>query len=160
VSRSSIIDYRGRTLWVHTEGLQVWLALLVEAGSELEARHEPWFRELLEHWKVEATVADLGCTLDDAWSVEQEGVVAGLARHVQRHLEPGIEPRPGWSVLDGHPVAWGVGERNLLLRMAEVADGFIHLIDGTLPPDPLGGWWGVGWGRDRWEVILLRTQAW
>ncbi|MFS8095757.1 hypothetical protein LFM09_01340 [Lentzea alba] len=36
--------------------------------------------------------------------------------------------------------------------MLEVADGFLRLLDGTLPDDPHLGWWFLGTGRG-WQVI-------
>ena len=163
MSRSSGIYFRGRDLWVHTEGLQVWLALLIEAGSLLEARDEPWFQDLIKNWRVQATVADLGCTLEDSWTDEQLGVIVGLARRTRRELEdPGVESqllRPEWSVLDDLPVAGGVGPLHLHDRINEVADAFIRLLEGALPPDPHEGWWGVGWGRGQWVTIPRRRKA-
>jgi hypothetical protein len=42
VSRTSAISFRGRTLWVTTEGLQQWLRLLVAEGADIESRDEEW----------------------------------------------------------------------------------------------------------------------
>lgn len=148
---------------MHTEGLQAWLALLIEMASEVEARNEEWFKGLLQQWRVQATVPDLGCTLDDGWSREHLSVVVELARRTRERLrEPSTEAHmldPTWSVLDELPVAGGVGSHNLMLRVNEVAKAFIDLLDGSLAEAPDGTWWAVGWGQGDRDTIRKRDDA-
>jgi hypothetical protein len=155
------VEFRNRLLWVHTESLQVWLALLVEAAEELEATDEPWFATLIKSWRVQATVADLGCALEDGWSNEELGVVVQLAKATRERLaEPETVAHvltPGWSVLDGEPVAAGVGSLRLVERITQVADAFVLLLQGALPPDPPGAWWFVGGRAETWDTIRERA---
>jgi hypothetical protein len=112
----------------------VWLGLLVEGAADLDAWDEPWFREVVGYWRVQATVADLGCTLDDSWSDEQLLTVMDLARRMR-----------------------GAGVSDMV---DEVADAFVRLLDGSLPPDPAGAWWLAGAGLGTWGQIPTRNERW
>lgn len=139
------------------------MALMVEAAEKLEARDERWFQGLVQqHWRVQASVPDLGCTLDDSWSPEQLSLIKDLIESVRRELrEPDAIGRvlaPGWSVLDGLPVAGGVGPLRVIERVDEVADAMIQLLDERLPPNPPGSWWFVGLAEPEWRRIKMRSE--
>jgi hypothetical protein len=117
-------------------GLQAWLALLVEDGEQAAEIAQPWFSDLIDHWREQAEIRDLGCTLHDDWSSEQVNAVTRLATRVRSRL-PQLGPTTG-----------GV---NINL-VDQVADAFIGLISETLPPDPLNGMWFVG-ASPGWKFI-------
>jgi hypothetical protein len=155
-----MIEFRGRRLWAHTEGLQVLLALMVEAAEKLDANDERWFQELVAQWRVEASVAVFGRALDDSWSPEQLTLIKDVIGSVRRELrEPDAVHRvlrPGWSVLDDLPVADGVSPLRVIERVDEVADAMIQLLDQRLPPNPPGSWWFVGLGEGVWQHVKVR----
>ena len=163
MSRTSAIGFRGRWLWAHREGLQVLLALMVEAAAgRATSDDEPWFAAIVQQWQVQASVADLGCTLDDSWSPEQLALVRDLIEGVRGELRApdaaGRVLRPGWSVLDDLPVAGGVGTERVIERVDEVADALLQLLDGRLPPNPPGAWWFVGTAEPEWRHIEMRSE--
>jgi hypothetical protein len=100
VSRTSSIGFRGRRLWAHTEGLQVLSALMVEAAGHLEARDERWLQALVEQWRVQASVRDLGCALDDSWSSSQVSLIKDMIDSVRRELREPMQPA-GFCALAG-----------------------------------------------------------
>lgn len=132
MSRTAAISFRGRMLWVTTEGLQQWLRLLVDESENVEGRDEDWFSDLRRDWSIQAEVDDLGATLSDAWSNQQVAVLLEMARAAQT------------AVSDD--------------RVMQISDGWIQLLSGDLPPDPPSAWWFLGAANDGWRQMAKRTS--
>jgi hypothetical protein len=61
-------------------------------------------------------------------------------------------------VLDGIPVADGVGAIRPVERVDEVAAAVVLLLDERLPPDPPDAWWFVGTADVDWRHIVMRRR--
>lgn len=160
MSGTVFLEYRDRGVWATSTETAVLLATMVRAVEE--SGGGAWWEPTLEHWRVQACVRDLGITLDAAWSDEEVRQVIVLVGEASSWLRAegslGAPALNGWIVTDGmHPDAGRTFTEPLpVAGVVEVADAVTELLQGTLPPDPEGGWWFVGTGGGR--LVLPRRS--
>ncbi|MGQ0843951.1 MAG: hypothetical protein ACT4QF_07425 [Sporichthyaceae bacterium] len=158
MSRTTMVVVEDRSCWAFDDAFAVWLAMLIESVADPTES----FAERLEDWKVATGVPDFGMTVRrlDAESTTQLASAAGRAREVAAATgDVPVERLREWSLVDGLTVSDGFsryGDAVALARILEVADGFLALMDGSFPDDPIDGAWFLGTG-DGWAVIRHKT---
>jgi len=120
-----MVSVGDRGFWAMDDAFSEWFTCLADQ-IELESA-QPWLRELAELWRVAALVSDYGARFPSP-SAEQLRVLHAIAVEARRRVTDD--------------------------RVLEVADGFLGLLDGTLPLDPPEGAWFLGTGRG-FETIEL-----
>lgn len=152
-----------RGFWALDDAFAVWLAYLVEQ-IDLEAGNDPWLAELAADWRVATVVTLYGADVGKPTPEQSRRLLAVAVAARQRAVDTGdipVERLRQWILLDGHAVSDGfsrTGDRIEAGRVLEVADGFIALLDGSLPPDPPAGTWFLGTGHGS-SVMELRPEA-
>jgi hypothetical protein len=130
-----------RYFWALDDAFAVWFEYVL-AQIELSPP-DPWLADLAELWRGAVVCPDFGASVSE-WTSEQLVMLHAIGVEARkRAVEAGDVPRD--FTRTGEDVV-------RLLRVLEVADGFLRLLDGTLPDDPHLGWWFLGTGRG-WEVI-------
>lgn len=160
MSGTVFLEYRDRGVWATSTETAVLLATMVRVVEKSDGG--AWWAPTLENWRVQACVRDLGITLDSSWSDDEVERVTEVISKASAWLiaKGSLEASElnNWIVIDGmHPDAGGTFIQPLpSAPVVEVADALAELLEGTLPPDPEGGWWFVGTGGGR--VMLPRRS--
>lgn len=150
MSRTTVIACGKRGFWALDDVFSVWLAYVVE---EIDRRKDdPWLIAIAEKWRVASVVTDSGAEIP-AGSAEQMAALRSVAvlarRRAERAGDLSLDALRTWYVLDDEPVAGAfsrTGHRIELVRVLEVADAFLDLLDGRLRRDPPEGAWLLGTG--------------
>lgn len=151
MSRTKFVEIGERGFWAVDDALDVWLAYLVEEVGDV-GPGEGWLGELVDQWRRAAAIGDYGVTVRSPVAAQRERlrwIAAGARRRVVEGGFVSVERLRQWVILADLTVSdgfsrtpGGVGVERIL----EVADGFIGLLEGTLPADPPNGWWYLGTG--------------
>ncbi|MFI9386171.1 hypothetical protein [Kutzneria sp. NPDC052558] len=163
MSRSKTVVVGERGFWALDDAFDVWFAYLVEQ-IDLEAGDDPWLASLAEPWRVAAAVNDYGADAGQPTPEQARRLLAIAATARQRAVDTGdipVERLREWLILDDLAVSQGfsrTGDRVEVARVLEVADGFMALLDGSLPPDPATGAWFLGTGHP-WSVMKMHPEA-
>jgi hypothetical protein len=94
----------------------------------------------------------VGVTIDEGTidQVSRLRTIASAARDRAAHAGSVSESQlREWIIVDDMPVHDGmsrIGHEVTIDRILDVADGFLELLDGTLPPDPPDSSWFLGTG--------------
>jgi hypothetical protein len=155
MSSTTTVVVGDRGFWALDDAFAVWLAYLVESIGDATASLA---EQRDTHWKVATGVPDFGMTVKglDAESRTQLKAAAIRARDVAAAMGDVPESRlREWSLAEGLTVSDGFsrsGDAVPVSRILEVADGFVDLMDGSFPDDPVEGAWFLGTG-DGWRVM-------
>jgi hypothetical protein len=161
VSRTTTVRYGERLFWALDDAFGAWFAYLVE---EIDRRpDDPWLAELARDWRVAAAVTDFGATVPEC-TTDQLGELLDIAAAARRRATAAgditAEELGAWLIVDDLPVSDGFPRTEggvLLDRILEVADGFVALLGGTLPPDPPEGAWFFGTGNG--DAVIRYRRA-
>ncbi|WP_225725132.1 MULTISPECIES: hypothetical protein [unclassified Nocardia] len=158
MSATKFVEIDGRGFWALDDALDVWLAYLVDQiGDRLHA-DDAWIADLRDQWVLVAAISDYGITIDFDTQEHRDRIreFAEAARRVASEVgDVTVDRLRQWLILDDIAVSDGHARRPegvQLNRILEVADGFIALLDGRLPPDPPAGWWFLGTGEGMSEI--------
>lgn len=160
VSRTATVRYRDRHFWALDDALAVWLAYLVEEFDAMPADSE--LAAELEDWRIATFVTDYGANIPVVSESTQARLLEGFVdarSKAMLHGDVSTQTLEAWKLVDDRPVSGGFsrsGGSVELPRIMEVADAFIALMKGSLPPDPVGGWWFLGTGHG-FQVIPMRS---
>ncbi|CAM4482908.1 hypothetical protein NONI108955_33685 [Nocardia ninae] len=153
MSATQFVEIDGRGFWAVDDALGVWLAYLVDQVGDESRADDPWLADVCDQWRRTAAISDFGTTIDFD-TRQQRDQVREFARAARDAAVAAGDVRTDqlcqWLILDDIAVSDGHARRPggvQLNRILEVADGFIALLDGRLPPDPPSGWWFVGTGE-------------
>ncbi len=164
MGRTTTIRYGGRGFWALDDALAVWRAFLVEELDRHEDRAEPWVANLSAQWHRAAAISEFGAeigsgTPEQISRLRDRATQARSNARIRGSLSE--DDLRGWIILDDLPVAGAFSRAGTVVeieRVLEVADAFLALLDGTLPPDPPGGAWFLGSGRG-FAVIPDRSNS-
>lgn len=152
MSRTTTVSFGDRKFWALSDAFGAWLAYLVEVADAHTTEPESWLGEQTGRWKVAASITDFGADIT-AGTADQIGLLRDYALEARELVITrgplSREDLQGWIVVDDLAVNGGnvrIGDVLSVERILEVADAFIALVNGTLPPDPPGGTWFVGTG--------------
>lgn len=150
MSRMTVIACGKRGFWVWDDVFSVWLAYVVEEIDR--SNGDTWLVAIADKWRVASVATDSGAEVP-ARSAEQMAALRSMAvlarRRAERAGDLSLDALRSWHVMDDEPVAGGfsrTGDQVELVRILEVADAFIDLLDGHLRRDPPEGAWLVGTG--------------
>lgn len=152
VSQTTTVRYRDRHFWALDDAFAVWLAYLVEELEAGEVRSDE-LAAAAEHWRVATFVTDFGADIPDAPEPVMARLRASASRardHAVTNGDVSTTTLAAWKLIDDQPVSGGfsrTGDHVEVTRILEVADAFIALLSGSLPPDPAHGAWFVGTGN-------------
>lgn len=163
MSKTTTIVVGERGFWTLDDAFAVWTAYLVEQIDQ-QPGDDAWLVRLAADWRVAAVVTDYGADAGELTPEQSQRLrdIAVAAR--QRAADAGdvpVERLRQWRMFDDKVVAGGfsrTGDRVEVARVLEVADGFIALVDGSLPVDPPTGTWFLGTGHG-WSVMELHPEA-
>src|SRR5437879_3304726 len=88
MSRNLHVGYGENGFWTYDDSTHIFLKYLIDQAQEYLAHHQfAWLLECIDHWRIQAVVADLGPYLDPNWSGEQRTVVRSLIEQACKCLE-------------------------------------------------------------------------
>ena len=163
MSRTTTVVVGERGFWALDDAFAVWLAYVVEE-IDRQAEDESWLTRLAADWRVATVVTLYGADAGELTPEQSERLLAIALTARQRAKDEGdvpVERLRQWIMFDDNPVSDGfsrTGDRVEVARVLEVADGFIGLLDGSLPLDPPTGTWFLGTGHG-WSVMELHPEA-
>ncbi|HEX7302278.1 hypothetical protein [Lentzea sp.] len=147
MSRTTTVSVGDRGFWVLDDAFAVWLTYLVDETGRVAP--DPWLTGLAEDWRGVLECPDLGEVLPEL-PVDRARLLLEVATGARlRAAEAGDVP---WDFTRTGKDHVEVG------RVLEVADGFVALLDGTMPADPPGGAWFLGTGEG-WAVMPYRQDS-
>ena len=150
MSQTKHVEFDGRLIWAYDESLSVWLAAFVR---QVESADDETARRLAPFAGVArsvATIPDIGIELDDLLR-DATTLFVDMARRVSKELRDGgpidLKTLKSIELLDDLPLL--VRRRDDETEMdpepvAEVGDGLVELVGGTMRPPPPGTTWGIG----------------
>ncbi|GAB4587059.1 hypothetical protein [Nocardia sp. IFM 10818] len=158
MSATKFVEIDGRGFWAVDDALDVWLAYLVDQLGNEPHTNDPWLADLRDQWRRASALNDHSTTIDFDTRQHREQIRACARAARDAAVAAGdvsVDRLRRWLILDDIPVSDGFARRPdgvQLTRILEVADGFIALLDGRLPPDPPSGWWFFGTGEGMREL--------
>ena len=162
MSKTTTVTFAERGFWALDDALAVWLAYLVEEADRSDGAHDdPWCVRAREAWRVAAGIPQFGARIPRSTPEQLDRLLSTAAaarRRAQASGDLSLEHLRAWVMVDDLVVSDGFSRTGAVvevIRVIEVADAFIALVDGTLPADPPEGAWFVGCGRG-YEVMPHR----
>jgi hypothetical protein len=161
VSRTTTVTYGDRGFWALDDAFGVWMGYIVE---EIDHEHgdDPWLDEMARHWRVAAAITELGARVSRGTRDQVTRLIDVASGARERACSRGtltVDQLRRWVIVDDLSVSQGfsrTGNHVEIERVLEVADAFIALLDGSLPPDPYKGASSpVGIDSDRRERLVF-----
>ena len=150
MSRTTVMACGKRGFWVWDDVFSVWLAYVAEEIDQ--SIGDSWLVAIADKWRVASVVTDFGAEVP-AGSADQMAALRSMAvlarQRAERAGDLSLDALRTWHVVDDEPVAGAfsrTGHEIELVRILEVADAFIDLLDGRLRRDPSEGAWLLGTG--------------
>jgi hypothetical protein len=150
MSKTTPVQFRGRSLWAFDVSLSILLAELIDIAEALSPQQRPpWLPGALPTLRVHAVVgADLqfnpDLDLEDGQLDELISLIAQATRRLRQQRTVTAAEAAEWRVLDNRPVLWRSADAVDTAPIAELGEAIIQLLQGTLPPSPPGTWWYFG----------------
>ena len=146
MSKTLYVHCEGRGFWAFDVASSVLLKFLIDAAQEPAMTEEgEWLQAVVEHWRVNAVIPDLGVYLDDNWTSSQVATVIKLLRSAAQSL------RMQTSLPAGEIESWPFDDDQCLFTrgidpvpcepIACLAEAIIALLEDTLPAPPRGHAW-------------------
>ncbi|MDX8053101.1 hypothetical protein SK571_27300 [Lentzea sp. BCCO 10_0798] len=147
MSKTTTFSVDDQGFWMLDDAFEVWLCYLIDAAERVAP--VSWAAELAEDWKSLRHCPDMGDFYRDLTG-EQRRLLLEICTDARQHaLEGGDVPRDFTRTGKDHVEA---------VRVLEVADGCLELLNGTFPADPPGGAWFLGYGEG-WAVMPVSAGA-
>jgi hypothetical protein len=149
MSKTTLVQFRGRSLWAFDVSLSILLAELIDTAEALGPQQRPpWLAGAVPKLRVHAAVGDLlfgpDLGLEDGQLDELIALMAQATRRLRQRRSVTAAEAAQWRVLDDHPVLWRSAAAVDTAPIAELGEAIIQLLQGTLPPPPPGTWWYFG----------------
>jgi len=146
--------FEGHRILGHRSAVGVFLKYLVDEAEASEHKDEPWLSDAVSHWRVQASIAEFGITLEEKWSSAQRQVFIILAEEACKKLATResipAEEVDSWRLVDGMPISgFGPGVKAPTAPIIELGQALIAVVSGKQPPR--GDDWYYGLPPARYE---------
>jgi hypothetical protein len=148
MTKSQCIEFEGRLFWAYDVVAGVFLKYLIDEAERSEDANEPWLSAAISQWRVQASIAEYGFTLEEQWSSAQKQTFLKLAegacnKLTSRESIPAQEVA-SWPLVDELRIFPRGSEEMLTAPVVELGHAVIALVSGKLPHPPEGEAWYFG----------------
>ena len=145
MSKTHYVEFRGNGFWVFDVASSVFLKFLIDAATETSGTVAPWLVGVVQEWRINAVVSDVGFYLDSTWSQSQLNTVVTLCRlsaeRIRARGDISAKEVESWPILeDGHICTRGI-DPIPCEPVARIGDAIVSLIENTLPQPPAHHEW-------------------
>jgi hypothetical protein len=149
MSKTTPVEFRGRSFWAFDVSLSILLAELIDIAEALSPEQRPpWLADALPTLRVHAAVGDLlfspDLGLEDGQLDELVALIAQATRRLRQRRTVTAAEATEWRVLDNHTVLWRSAAAVDTAPIVELGEAVMQLLQGSLPPPPPGMWWYFG----------------
>ena len=142
------IKFEGRFFWAYDVAAGVFLKYLIDEAEASEQAGEQWLSDAVSHWRVQATIAECGLTLEEHCSSVQRQIVIKLAEAACKKLATResipAEEISSWPLTDELRIFPRSATEVLTAPIIELGHAIIALVSGNLPRPSKGEAWFYG----------------
>ncbi len=161
VSKTKYVEYASRGFWAYDVALEIFLKHLIDAAEASDQAGTAWLSEATSEWLRVASIGDIGLTLNEGWSPEQQRHFVSLAEAACARLAERVsipaEEIVGWALFEDLRIYPRGATEVLTAPIGELGRAIIALISGTLAEPPTGS---LDWlyGTDEGRTTLGRMS--
>jgi hypothetical protein len=155
MAKTHYIQYRGDGFWAYDVAQGILLKHLADlAEARAGEAGLSWLKEAAHSWRVGAVL--YGLWIEESWSAQQMTVFVDLVRQACKILEAKekipAEEITSWPMVDDLRIFPRGAKEVSTAPVVELGRAIISLIEGSLPPAPVGTWWCFGFPEGRTTI--------
>lgn len=158
MSKTKSVTYQSRGFWAYDVAVGIFLKHLIDAAQSSAEAEEPWLLEAMSSWRFWAVIPDIGVTLDERWSKEQQQTFIAIAEQACTTLAArdaiAAQEIYSWPLADDLHVHVRGAKEVATAPVVELGLAMIALLRGKLPEAPKGEAWFYGTPEGRSTIRM------
>ena len=155
------IQFEGRFFWAYDVAAGVFLKPLIDEAEASGQADAPWLSKAMSSWRVQASITELGFTLEEEWSSAQRQTFIKFAEGACQKLATResipAEEIVSWPLVDELRVSPRGAKEVLTAPVVELGRAIIALVSGSLPQSPEGEAWFYGTPTGRSTIRMAKS---